>query len=92
MKSEQERKETRQFRELRKENIRLKRQIAEMKKELRLTEQQDSDEDGELELVPVDFSKSYSCPLCEASHTRIFQLLGRDYYRCETCGSKGPKK
>ncbi len=90
MKTDQERMQSKQFRELRKENIRLRRQLKEMKKELRFAEENQNSDDDEF-LVCDEKKEVYPCPKCQSEQTVVFQIVARLYYKCESCGSKGRK-
>ena len=93
MKTVYERLETRRFRELRKENIRLRKEVKELRKQLRLSEMAALEADVEseaYEVVPVEDGKpQFLCPSCDEPAIQFDLGPGRPYYRCPTCSSKG---
>ena len=92
MKTPEERQETKAYRELRKENIRLRRQLKEMRREMRFIEEAaDSENDFVFVALPAPQVEKFPCPKCGSTSTSVFQLVGRDYYRCLSCDAKGRK-
>lgn len=90
MKTKDERHESKALRELRKENIRLKRQIKEMRKEVRQIEDEDTDDSQPLVQSQLKSSKhKFTCPSCGSYSAETFEVIGRHFFRCEDCGSKG---
>jgi late competence protein required for DNA uptake (superfamily II DNA/RNA helicase) len=90
VKTKDERNESKALKELRKENIRLKRQIKEMRKEIRQEENDDSDEpQPEILTKAKEPRNKFSCRKCGSYSVEIFEVVNRDYFKCQDCGSKG---
>lgn len=92
MKTESERLQSRYERELRRENIKLRKEIKSLRRQLLLNDRaaEDKDFDEEFELVDIAAIKeSNFCPKCKDSHVSLFMLMEKQYYNCQCCGSKG---
>lgn len=93
MKTESERLQSRYERELRRENIKLRKEVKNLRRQLLMNDRaaEDKDFDEEFELVEIALSKEENfCPKCKDSHVSLFTLLEKKYYNCQSCGSKGP--
>jgi hypothetical protein len=98
VKSESERQETKAIRELRKRNQRLALEVRRLRKMLRQQERKAEENDDEVEdEVTEKFMDKYCppvckpcCPKCNSDEScNTFELMGRQYYKCEKCGAKG---
>jgi predicted RNA-binding Zn-ribbon protein involved in translation (DUF1610 family) len=91
--------ETRYIRELRKENIKLKRENAQLRKRATRLEmdwlEMDSQVDEELEKNIEKLKKKdkkadkIQCPKCGSYDIIELELRDMPYYKCHSCGSKG---
>lgn len=91
-KTVQEREEGKALRELRKENIRLRREVKQLRKLLARIDREEADSEEEFEVVVVTKNERPrpKCPKCGFSKDLyVFQLRNEDYYRCHNCDSKG---
>lgn len=94
-----EREETRQWRELRKENIKLRKRVSELRKKLTRLENDwfdmDSEVDEEIEEQLKNLKKTEEkadkdeCPKCGSYGVHTFTLRDLWYYKCPDCESKG---
>ena len=99
-KSEQEREDTRFVRDLRKQLIKLKREVAHLRKRNHYLEglQLESIEE-DLEQEEEKFKKfskvvqiappELTCPACRSTNVSELALRGISYYNCGECNSKG---
>lgn len=93
MKTPEERQESKLVRELRKEVIRLRRQVKEMKRDMRYAEEDQDEENDSLIVQPVVNNKERCpCPSCGSYSVISFELIGKEYYRCLDCDAKGRKQ
>lgn len=87
--------ETRYIRELRKENQKLKRELAqERKKNKQLAKNIEESEHEEPtdEIRPCQESTNYCdnrCNFCGTKNLALFTLGERKYFKCHSCGTKG---
>lgn len=99
-KSDCERENTRRFREMRREIIGLRKENAALRKALHKLEQQmynsSAEDEDELRVIqesvqPQTISKTEEngCPSCGAYGIVVFDLIGKTYFRCDSCSSKG---
>lgn len=91
MKTLEERRETKAFRELQKENIRLKRLLKEARRETRTSEfeRYESYAEEGLEVVQPTSEDSFACPKCGAYGLYVFPLMNAHYFKCSSCEAKG---
>lgn len=84
--------ESKFIRELRKKNQRLAAENRQLRRENRKLREETVDDPFEEEesLEPESQEKRSSCPKCGAYTKNIFEICEKFYYRCESCGSKGP--
>lgn len=86
------RNESKLIRELRKENIKLKRELKQLRKINNRTEVEMEEFRSVIEIEvaePPKKKKKDECPKCKSFDLHIFKLRGKDYYHCSECGSKG---
>ena len=95
-KTPEERLESRTIRDLRKEVVKLRRQVAEMRKRNSRIENDFASfrdeiafESLEDEQAPEIERKKLPCPKCSSDETSTFLLCKNEYYKCLSCGSKG---
>lgn len=97
MKSESERMESKAIRELRKKNQRLATEVRRLRKMIKNAEnsvEDDQDEGLEAEfddknIMPPLVAQKPRCPKCNVEGVHVFELMEREYYKCEACGGKG---
>lgn len=88
--------ESKFIRELRKQNQRLKAENRQLRKENeRLRSRTDDDPFADEQEAMVFESvgpvqDQISCPECGTYTKNIFLVAGKRYFRCESCGCKGP--
>lgn len=94
--SEQDREDTRQFRDLKKqlqmerrENASLRKKIIQLESSLDMVGEEHEDDAPEVKKKAKGAVEN--CPKCGSYNLEIFTLGVKPYYRC-LCGSKGPLK
>jgi predicted nucleic acid-binding Zn ribbon protein len=91
-KTPQERLENKTIRELRKENMRLRRQLKDLRKRGLLDDEKDEFEEDENGFYIPEKIHRNECPSCSKQNVVVFPLGSTYYYRCEDCNSKGKFK
>ena len=93
MKNEAERAESKTIRELRKKCNRLTLEVRRLRKMLRQSETEDDEPEDEfipmVGEVSAPTTSKPRCPKCRAEGVHVFQLMERDYYKCDACEAKG---
>ena len=95
MKTHDEIEDTRRSKNQRREIIKLRRQVKQLRKKVRFSDNDIADE-FEDEIEPVEEPKKeklkFACPKCGKRNTEVFMLGYREYYRCPDCESRGRTK
>lgn len=89
-------KDSKYFRELRKQIMRLKKENAALRKKINSESDLESESEAMLEIIDMyereraeKIQKSETrCPQCDSVVSK-FELRGGEYYKCHNCGSKG---
>lgn len=89
-----------QIETLKAENRRLRKEVQQLRKEMSKMKNRDEDlqeileEIDELELEKEIKETTFRCPSCRSPRIKILERLrgDQDYYICEDCSSRGPKK
>ena len=95
MKSLREKQESKEFRELRKENIKLRREVKRLQKDNKHLQDllsQYSEPINEVAPEPEekrDKKNEPRCPSCFSKGIQVFMLKDKPYYQCDNCRSKG---
>jgi hypothetical protein len=94
-KTESERQETKLIIDLKKQIVKLKRENLQLKKRNSRIENDFAEmceDDEEITPPPPVLFPKAKCPKCFSKEVNIFELIGKNYFKCQSCSAQGQYK